>query len=453
MIQIATPLPTQPVINPTQSRLTFADRLDHFLARVGVNRSLHRVTPGLYALGNPSAAAPVFVTANYTLSFDALRVALSGIDGYILVLDTQGINVWCAAGEGTFGTEELVRRIEACQLKEVVSQRQLILPQLGGPGIAAHEVRKRSGFKVEYGPIRAGDLPEYLKAHQATPEMRLVRFSLSDRLTVAVVDVMRAILPMLAIAVVMYFLGGRSVGFSSGSDRFERVVALSRPVALAAWKGFHQQRVIFGVAYGVAFCHGYIAAPARSGLVVAGRQSAVLLADHATGGGFSGIALYRIDYLHIAQRRQEGNLYIYPTPGLDAWRRGGIIDCCTRDRKTGKVLMQRVSEINTLQYDVQACTGCGVCVEVCPHGVFAMNSHVALIVRPEACMECGACQKNCPFGAIMCRQRDGLRQRHDPRRPDTGRKSPPESVIKAGEAVRLPPSKEKPACRSQSPEK
>jgi len=63
--------------------------------------------------------------------------------------------------------------------------------------------------------------------------------------------------------------------------------------------------------------------------------------------------------------------------------------------------MRHVSEINTLQYDVQACTGCGVCVEVCPHGVFAMNSHVALVVRPEACMECGACQKNCPFGAIL----------------------------------------------------
>ena len=101
-MQIATSLPSQPVIRPVQSRLTFADHLDHFLARVGVNRAQHRVTPGLYALGNPTAEAPVFVTANYTLSFDALRAALSGIDGYILVLDTQGVNVWCAAGEGTF---------------------------------------------------------------------------------------------------------------------------------------------------------------------------------------------------------------------------------------------------------------------------------------------------------------------------------------------------------------
>ncbi len=207
-MQIATSLPTQPVIRPTQSQLTFADHLDHFLARAGVKRAHHRVSPGLYALGKPGAEAPVFVTANYTLSFDALRAALNGIDGYILVLDTRGVNVWCAAGEGTFGTEELVKRIEACRLKEVVSQRQLILPQLGGPGVAAHEVRKRSGFKLEYGPVRAADLPEYLKTHQATPEMRLVQFTLSDRLTVAAVDVMRALLPMLVAALVMYFLGG-----------------------------------------------------------------------------------------------------------------------------------------------------------------------------------------------------------------------------------------------------
>jgi CO dehydrogenase/acetyl-CoA synthase delta subunit len=212
MQQITTPFQSQPVIRPVQSRLTFADHLDHLLARVGVKRLQHRVMPGLYALGNPAADAPVFVTANYTLSFDALRSALDGIDGYILVLDTRGINVWCAAGEGTFGTDELVRRIEASQLKAVVSQRQLILPQLGAPGIAAHEVRKRSGFKVEYGPVRASDLPEYLKTHRATPEMRLVRFALTDRLTVAVVDVMRALLPLLVVAVAMYFLGGAWAG-------------------------------------------------------------------------------------------------------------------------------------------------------------------------------------------------------------------------------------------------
>src|SRR5512137_2604888 len=102
------------------SQMTAADHWDHFLARWSVNRNGHRVEPGLYSLGTPTPDSPVFVTANYTLSFDALRSILGGLDSYILVLDTHGINVWCAAGKGTFGTDELVQRIEATHLADVV---------------------------------------------------------------------------------------------------------------------------------------------------------------------------------------------------------------------------------------------------------------------------------------------------------------------------------------------
>ena len=201
-------MPNDQYVQSTTSTITLANRWDHFLARWGVNRSGHRVEPGLYALGNPTTDSLVFVTANYTLSFDALRSALTGIDGHILVLDTQGINVWCAAGKGTFGTDELVRRIEATVLHDVVRHRVLILPQLGAAGVAAHEVKKRSGFKVEYGPVRAADLPEYLKTHQATPEMRRVRFTLRDRLILIPVELVHVLLPMLIATVVVFFVSG-----------------------------------------------------------------------------------------------------------------------------------------------------------------------------------------------------------------------------------------------------
>ncbi len=207
MLNLAS-IASAPTLHPTQSRLTAADRWDHFLARVGVNRGGHRVEPGLYALGSPTPDSPVFVSANYTLSFDALRSALDGIDGYILVLDTKGINVWCAAGKGTFGTDEIVNRVFATQLKDVVTHRKLILPQLGAPGVAAHEVKKRTGFLVEYGPVRAADLPEYLKTRKATPEMRKVEFTLRDRLVLIPVDVVQTFLPMLAAAILLYFVGG-----------------------------------------------------------------------------------------------------------------------------------------------------------------------------------------------------------------------------------------------------
>jgi len=193
-------------VRRTTSELTWHDQWDHILARWGVNRSGHRVTPGLYALGHPTPDSPVFVTANYTLSFDALRSSLAGVDGYILVLDTKGINVWCAAGKGTFGTDELVGRVASTGLPEVVAHRTLILPQLGAPGVVAHEVRRRSGFAVEYGPVRAADLPEYLEMGRATPEMRRVRFGLRDRAVLIPVELVHIVLPMALVAVLLWVL-------------------------------------------------------------------------------------------------------------------------------------------------------------------------------------------------------------------------------------------------------
>ncbi|MEE9398756.1 MAG: mercury methylation corrinoid protein HgcA, partial [Dehalococcoidales bacterium] len=94
------------------------------------------------------------------------------------------------------------------RLQDIVRHRKLVLPQLGAPGVAAHEVKQRSGFKVEYGPVRATDLPDYLKTHRATPEMRQMRFTLRDRLPLIPVELVGVLLPMMIAAVILYFLGG-----------------------------------------------------------------------------------------------------------------------------------------------------------------------------------------------------------------------------------------------------
>jgi len=142
----------------------------------------YRVDPGLYSLGKPDDKTPIVVTASYKMTFDRLRKALSGRDLWILVLDTRGINVWCAAGKGTFGTKELVDRIGSSGLAHIVSHRELILPQLAGPGVSAHLVKKSSGFKVIYGPIRAEYLPAFLDAgYKATSKMRLKTFTTGER--------------------------------------------------------------------------------------------------------------------------------------------------------------------------------------------------------------------------------------------------------------------------------
>jgi hypothetical protein len=195
-------------IQTTDSIISVANRLDHFLARWAVRRGDHRVEPGLYRLGNPSTDSPVFASANYTLSFDALRSALAGTDAYIIVLDTKGINVWCAAGKGTFGTEELVRMIRVSGLAGVVSHKKIIVPQLGAPGISWPEVLRKSGFTIEYGPVRARDLPEYLKTRKATDAMRNVEFSLRDRIVLIPVELIHVALPAVIIAAVLWFLAG-----------------------------------------------------------------------------------------------------------------------------------------------------------------------------------------------------------------------------------------------------
>jgi hypothetical protein len=151
--------------------------------RWGIGRDDYRVRPGLYALGAPDADSPVLVTANYKLTLDVLRSSLAATDAWLLVVDTRGINVWCAAGKGTFSAEAVARMADETRLAEIVGHRRLVLPQLAAPGVAAHRVKELCGFRVTFGPVRAGDLPEFLAAGmKAGPAMRTVTFHAQERL-------------------------------------------------------------------------------------------------------------------------------------------------------------------------------------------------------------------------------------------------------------------------------
>ena len=189
--------------------LTRQDKLGAIKVRLGLGRNNYQVSPGLYALGMPDPSSPVLVTANYKLTYDTLRSHLTGQNLWILVLDTKGINVWCAAGKGTFGTTELIRRIKITRLEEVVLHRNLILPQLGAPGVMGYKVTKDTGFKITYGPIRAEDIPTFLaNGMKATDQMRRVTFTLKERLMVVPVEVQYAVklLPALFVILVLFNL-------------------------------------------------------------------------------------------------------------------------------------------------------------------------------------------------------------------------------------------------------
>ncbi|WP_366927920.1 mercury methylation corrinoid protein HgcA [Clostridium sp.] len=200
-------------ITKSTSKLTFSDIMGSFKARWGINRMNFNVIPGLYSLGTPDCNSPVMVTGNYKMSFDALRKELTGVNTYILVLDTKGINVWCAASKGTFGTNELAYRIKKVNLSQVVTHKTLILPQLSATGVSAHEVQKKSGFKVVYGPVRAEDIPHFLNNEmKATPEMRKVRFNLLDRLVLTPIEIVGSLKSSLIIFGIMFLLNLLSIG-------------------------------------------------------------------------------------------------------------------------------------------------------------------------------------------------------------------------------------------------
>lgn len=194
-----------------------SDHIGACKARWGIGRMQYIVPPGLYAVGEPEPASPVLVTANYKMSYDIVRSSLAGRNIWLLVLETFGVNVWCAAGKGSFGTDELVERIEKSGLSQVVEHRRLMMPILGAPGVSAHLVAQRSGFTVRYATIRAADIPEYLDNGMVTTEaMSTMKFSFYDRLVLIPVELVMALKPTAAVVIVLFVAGLLAGGLQAG---------------------------------------------------------------------------------------------------------------------------------------------------------------------------------------------------------------------------------------------
>ncbi|MDP3282962.1 MAG: mercury methylation corrinoid protein HgcA, partial [Desulfobacterales bacterium] len=205
------------------TKLSAADHAMSILARFGIGRDSYGIAPGIYCTGTPSADSPVLVTANYKLTFDALRKELSSLSSWILVLDTRGINVWCAAGKSLFSTEEVIKRVKASGLDKIVSHRELILPQLSATGVSAIDVKKRSGFKVVWGPVRANGIKSFLNAGKKADEsMRRVTFTVLERLVLIPVELSFLVKPTLLILLGIFLLSGIGIEIFSVKDAWSR---------------------------------------------------------------------------------------------------------------------------------------------------------------------------------------------------------------------------------------
>jgi hypothetical protein len=260
------------------SQLNIRDYLGAFRVRWGIRRDRYRVAPGLYAVGTPNENSDVLVTANYKLSFDIVRKNLNGLNAWLLILDTKGVNVWCSAGKGTFGTKELVQRIQATSLGTIVKHKRLLLPQLGATGVAAHLVKESSGFMIIYGPVRASDIQSFIDAgYKATKEMRRVNFDWYDRLKLIPNDVIYNIRYLLSMLLVISALSGiNTTGYS-----IQQVLRNIIPITKIITAGY-----LSGIVF-TPLLLPYI--PTRNfsfkGLIVGAIVSVLLFLNHSLDGG------------------------------------------------------------------------------------------------------------------------------------------------------------------------
>ena len=216
-----------------KTKLELSDHLGTLTARLGIKRNQYKIAPGLYCVGNPDQDSPVLVTANYKLTFDSLRQELTSLNAWLLVLDTRGVNVWCAAGKELFSTREVVNRIKHIGLNKVVGHNRLILPQLGATGVSAHQVKKASGFNVIWGPIRARDIQNFIASeNRLDKSMRQVTFSIGERTVLIPVELSHLPKPTFWVLLAVFFLSGVGTNVFSLNDAWYRGL-----MALTAYAG------------------------------------------------------------------------------------------------------------------------------------------------------------------------------------------------------------------------
>jgi len=144
--------------------------------------------PGLIKIGNSNQNSPVFLTCNFHLTVERVKRALREIDCYLLIANSKGINVWCAATEGHFTNHDVVSILKTTGIEKLVSHRKVILPQLAASGIEAKTIQKKTEWEIIWGPVYAKDIPLFIDNNlQKTSTMREVEFPWMQRIEIAIV--------------------------------------------------------------------------------------------------------------------------------------------------------------------------------------------------------------------------------------------------------------------------
>lgn len=359
--------------------------LDRLMA---VIETLFRLFPfptrtGLRAIGNPGPDAPVLVTCNFDLTVRRVLTALQGLDCYLLVAPSKGINVWCSASGGMFNAHSVISVVKTSRIAHLVDHRNLILPQLSATGIDVARVERETGWRCEFGPAYAVDIPAYLAGGLSKTEgMRMVAFPLRDRLEMAVMwagllsavaAIPIAIFDWRMLPGTLAMIWGFSLFLFALFDQVSRYVP--GPVGLVKTLILGLVGAVGVVAYGLA-----IGDWTTSSIV--GWSLAVLSVALVLGFDLDGTSPLRAGAtVAYYAERWPGILKIWALIGYD------------------------LEMPFTLKVDPERCTGCATCIEVCPKAVYALyrldGRQKSRAVRFEDCCQCTACVKQCPERAIL----------------------------------------------------
>jgi NAD-dependent dihydropyrimidine dehydrogenase PreA subunit len=335
---------------------------------------------GLIRIGHPGKNAPVFLTCNYHLTVERVKRTLKEIDCYLLVANSRGINVWCAAAGGHFTSHDVISALKTSGIEEIVNHRKVILPQLAATGIESRVIQKKTGWNVVWGPVYAKDIPAFLKCgSMKTPEMREVKFPLVQRIEIAAMwafpfSIIASIitlpfwreifLPLISLIWSLPFLIFGAFPLYSkwlnpkkkreGFSKYTVIFDFSRiPLVLEVF--FLVSLLMYSMFFGV-FSWGFIL---RWGLI-----------------SFIIVLLLSIDLM--------GSTPLYKS-GLH------------EDRFLRVVL------------DEEKCKGAGFCEQVCPRNCYEVDKGrgIAAMPRDYRCVQCGACIVQCPFDALYFKNPKG----------------------------------------------
>lgn len=350
---------------------------------VNIVETLLRVLPfpcktGLVKIGNPHRSSPVFLTCNYHLTVERVKRALKGIEAYLLVANSRGVNVWCAATGGLFTNHDVISVLKTSGVEESVDHRNVILPQLAATGVESKIIQKKTGWKVTWGPVFVKDIPDFLKNKpKKTPEMRGIEFPLIHRIEMAIAW---AFPISLILALIMIPFWREAVfPLSLLIWGLSLLIFISFPL-YSQWLSSEGKRIGF-----IFFDFG------RGGfqLILWGLLIIGLAVYSIAVGDFRWGFMIRWSFIA---------LIVVLLLSIDLMGSTPVYKSGLHEDRLLRVIL-----------DESKCKGAGFCEQVCPRNCYVVDRdrHLATIPRANLCVQCGACIVQCPFDALYFRGPQG----------------------------------------------